>query len=230
MFTLSSSMERDQDYFECYCTDTDDINETVRSEKKSGISLAVISPDLDALKKEEEMKLARLTSLDSAFLRQYGIYTIPILRSEIKEVQQELQNIHNVRGSFIRKISFDSTANKKKLVDILLEARHKLKSIYEEKGLQWEEQQKQKLKTSNNDSVSQLDHRIKQELKLLSFKNTECYKKSKRRTFHIRKEDCVLPNDNNNDINSTTQESIRSVTATVVSGSTCSAGHKEFNW
>ena len=34
MFTLSTSIEQDQDYFECYCIDTDDIIATVRSEKR----------------------------------------------------------------------------------------------------------------------------------------------------------------------------------------------------
>ena len=46
-----------------------------------------------------------------------------------------------------------------------------------------------------NQSVSQLDNRIEQELKLLSFKTIECYKEFKRKYVSIRKKDCVLPND-----------------------------------
>ena len=52
MFTLSTSLERDQDFNECNHIDTDDIYKSVQSEKKSGISLATISPDLELIKKK----------------------------------------------------------------------------------------------------------------------------------------------------------------------------------
>ena len=126
---------------------------------------------------------------------------------------------------------------KKALVRILILGRKKLKSIYVIENLEWDEQRKQKLElqSNNNELVPNIEQRITKEINLLSFKNTDCYEKSKRKKFAIQKTDCILRVDNNNDGNDNdtndgnTTTSARSNNTTVVSGSTIGFGHNKFS-
>ena len=179
LFQYSTALEVIEDYWKFYYINNKNMEETKRSEKD--VSLATINAEISTRDATLQKELDRCVTLERRYLLQPGVYTgkeldieIDRLKESLRTHQQQQPTSTITTESFMKKIRKSKNGKNTKEIKVksVILARKKLLELNQNWGQQRLEEMKTVRVQERLQELLDLDEKVNNEIRLISFQTT----------------------------------------------------------